>query len=182
MENKLDSITIKKILITIIVLIIVISISIILTRGEERPHLVIPSPTQKTTQPPPQEKKYYQENGKALTEENIKKQREEFYKKNPLIKYLPYYGEHFEIDYFTKDEKKYSYRITLYVVLNNPSQFEQYKEEYLKYKIEAIEWIKSKGIDYTKLDIEWVPEDPKNINFNQKTEIYPEEKFCKTCQ
>lgn len=116
---------------------------------------------------------FYQKNKKETT--NIKE--------NPLGKYMPYYGEHFEINYSGKIKNGIpGYKVKLYVILNRPSQFEQYKEKYLKYKIEALDWIKSKGVDYTKLDIEWEPEDPKNINFNQESEIYPEEKTCKTCQ
>lgn len=166
--------------ITLIILIVMILIFFLIsknrTKGKIQPKKAISSPT-----------KAILENAEVETfaekDKKFEMKEMEFYKKNPLSKYVPYYGEHFEINHNGKTKNGIvGYKITLYVVLNNPNQFEQYKEDYLKYKIEAIEWIKSKGIDYTKLDIEWVPEDPKNINFNQKTEIYPGKKSCKACR
>jgi len=118
------------------------------------------------------------------TEINYKKPKEaeEFLRKNPLVKYLPYYNNHFEIKYTVDDKINPIYKIKLNAILNKPSQFEQYKEDYLKYKIEAIEWIKSKGIDYTKLNIEWEPEDPKNINFSSEVSPVNQNNTCQTCR
>lgn len=109
---------------------------------------------------------------------------ENFYENNPLGKYLPYYTNHFEINYNGKIENgKAGYKIKLYVVLNRPSQFDNYKKDYLEYKIEAIEWIKSKGVDYKTLTIEWEPEDPKIIENNiNSSNTNNSSQICQTCQ
>ncbi|MDD5551564.1 MAG: hypothetical protein PHI88_00120 [Candidatus Pacebacteria bacterium] len=108
------------------------------------------------------------------------KQLENFYSKNPLTKYLPYYNDHFEIKYYLSGKNKASYKIKLHAYLNDADQFENYKEDYAQYKIEALEWIKSKGVDYKKLDIEWQPEDPKNISIEENSPANVSN--CKTCK
>jgi len=161
--------------VTIIVIITLIFLVFIGKKNED-------SKTIEKTEVPSENIIYEQENGEKYTKKDIEKQRENFYKENPLVKYLPYYNDHFEIRYSYDLDNKIVYKIKLNAILNKPSQFEQYKEDYLKYKIEAIEWIKSKGIDYTKLNIEWEPEDPKNINFSLEVSPVNQNNTCQTCR
>jgi hypothetical protein len=101
---------------------------------------------------------------KTVTKEDLVKQQdkeeEEIYKKNPLMKYLPYENSEFKIIYL---ENIKVYQITLYAILNNPNQVNSYKAELKQYKADALAWIRSKGVDPNKLKIEWLPEaDPDN--------------------
>jgi len=103
--------------------------------------------------------------GEIVSLKEIEEQRRKVEEKNPLLKYLPYYNDHFLIEYnYMLPNDQAVYKITLSVSLNNPEQFERYKKEYYQYKREAIKWIEDKGIDYTKLEIIWIPEDPQNIH------------------
>ena len=117
----------------------------------------------------------------AEEDKRFEKTKTAFYKKNPLTKYLPHYDDNFEVEYYTVKGNEIIYKVKLYVYLNDPNQFERYKEDYVKYKIEALEWIKSKKVDYKTLKIKWEPEDPKNISFDAS---YGSANVsgCKTCK
>lgn len=105
--------------------------------------------------------------GKIVNNDAVKSQRDELYKKNPLLADVPYYNSHFrvEIDHISQ-QNIVVYKITLETMLNRPTQLETYKKEYAQYKTEATKWISEKGADYKKLKIIWAPKDPAYYQSN----------------
>jgi flagellar basal body-associated protein FliL len=149
----------KKVTITIVLMTVVVIVSIVVARQrrslKEEP--LIPKGMEMT------------DAGEIISKEEVKKQKEEVEKKNPLLKYVPYHNNHFaiEFDYMLPYNNQAVYKITLAVSLNNPNQLERYKIHYKQYKAEAIKWIEEKGIDYEKLKIAWEPDDPENIKIEE---------------
>lgn len=78
---------------------------------------------------------------------------EEVYEQNPLLKYLPFSQKKFAIFPYLDDKKETVYKIILRVPQDNTEQ-----EKYFQRKIEALEWILSKGVDYKNLKIDWEKE------------------------
>jgi hypothetical protein len=56
-----------------------------------------------------------------------------------------------------------SYTITLYAIINNPSQYDTYKDQLKQYKQEALDYMKSKDIDTTKVKITYEPDEATNL-------------------
>lgn len=81
---------------------------------------------------------------------------------NPAIsaefaKLLPYETEHFSIQK-TQD----SFEISLFAILNQPSQYDDYITQLKQYKLEALDFIKSKGFDPAMLPLMYSPEEAKD--------------------
>jgi hypothetical protein len=76
-----------------------------------------------------------------------------------LIQFLPFGNIKFHVEHQAVGGQP-SVVITLYAILNKPSQYESYKKQIKQYGAEALKWIESKGIDTENLDIIWKPEDP----------------------
>ncbi len=76
-----------------------------------------------------------------------------------LIQYLPYSNLHLNIEYLVV-AKEPSIKITLYARLNRADQIESYKQQLTDYGQEALDWIKSKGVNTEKLNIIWAPKNP----------------------
>jgi len=99
----------------------------------------------------------------GLTEELYDANLEDYYQKYPLTKVTPYQNEHFGIDWPNDQGVTI---ITLNAIfnagVNGPPIEEQeanYKAELSQYKQEALDWIKSKGVDPDKIQIQWSPSD-----------------------
>lgn len=76
----------------------------------------------------------------------------------PLGDFLPEHNSRFKINY-----NNGVYEITLYAIINSPSQYEQYKVDLKKYKQESLDWIKSKGVDPNSLKIKWLPPEAEKL-------------------
>ncbi len=76
-----------------------------------------------------------------------------------LIQYLPYSNLHLKIEYLVVAREP-SIKITLYARLNRPDQIESYKQQLTDYGQEALDWIKSNGVNTEKLNIIWAPKNP----------------------
>lgn len=62
--------------------------------------------------------------------------------------------EEYKIRY---DQPSQSYVVTLYAIINNPSQYEDYKQQLREYKQKALDLLKSKGLDTNKISIIYEP-------------------------
>ena len=76
--------------------------------------------------------------------------------------FLPFANEKYKIEIKTSLRKPLV-EITLYAILNKPSQYKAFKEQIKSYSKEALDWIRSKGADPNNLDIHWEPVDPNKI-------------------
>lgn len=56
-----------------------------------------------------------------------------------------------------------TYLITLYAIINNPSQYESYKNQLREYKQKALDYLTSKGIDVNKVPIEYEPKEAAQL-------------------
>ncbi len=90
----------------------------------------------------------------------------DFFEKNPLARSTPFENDHFRIDW--PDDEGFT-PITLFATfnagVNGPPIKEQekaYHEELKTYRNEALEYIKSKGVDPNSLEIQWIPEEAKD--------------------
>ena len=79
-----------------------------------------------------------------------------------LAGFLPYANEKYKIEFKTSVRKP-SVEITLYAILNKPSQYGAFKEQIRSYSKEALDWIRSKGADPDNLDIKWEPVNPNKF-------------------
>ncbi|HEX8762453.1 MAG TPA: hypothetical protein VF733_01720 [Candidatus Saccharimonadales bacterium] len=55
------------------------------------------------------------------------------------------------------------YTITLYAIINNPSQYDMYRDQLKEYKQKALDYLKNKGIDVNSLEITYEPDEAKNL-------------------
>ncbi len=78
--------------------------------------------------------------------------------KYPFIKELPVYNSHYRIDYSLDDSNQIQFSVTLYAILNNPSQRTQYLSQLHNYKAEALQYLEKNGIDTSSADISFTPE------------------------
>ncbi len=75
---------------------------------------------------------------------------EKFFKKNPLLKLLPYKTNYFSIDFDQNLETlEITYKVNIKAAIDTP-KYEQYKKE-------ALIWIRGKGVDPNSLKIIWSP-------------------------
>jgi hypothetical protein len=79
---------------------------------------------------------------------------------------LPYETDHFNI---SGPDENGVFTISLNAILNATvsgppieEQEAQYHQELKQYKQEALDWIKSNGIDLRSLKINWIPEEAVN--------------------
>lgn len=76
-----------------------------------------------------------------------------------LSKFLPFKNIKFKVEKQIVGGRP-SIAITLYAILNRPSQFKEYKKDLNQFGKEALDWIRTKGVDPDKLNIIWNPENP----------------------
>ncbi len=69
-------------------------------------------------------------------------------------------NERYKIRY---DEQSDTYTITLYAIINNPSQYETYKSELKEFKQEALRYLTDKGVNIEKAKIVYEPEEATNL-------------------
>lgn len=55
------------------------------------------------------------------------------------------------------------YTITLYAIINNPDQYDMYRDQLKEYKQKALDYLKSKGVDINKAEITYEPDEAKNL-------------------
>lgn len=77
--------------------------------------------------------------------------------KYPIINKLPYENFHFKIDYSVDSNSKLSFTITLYAIINRPSQYDEYKQQLQQYKTEALQYLSSNGVDPARFTIKYIP-------------------------
>ena len=79
-----------------------------------------------------------------------------------LASFLPFSNDKFKIEIKAVGRKP-SIEITLYAILNQPSQYAGFKRDIKSFSEEALKWIKSKDVDPGNIDINWEPVDPSRI-------------------
>jgi type II secretory pathway component PulL len=81
-----------------------------------------------------------------------------------LNSWLPQQTDHYKISYsFNQTKKEYDYQVTLFAIINRPSEYDSYIAQLKQYKEEALSYIRSKGADPSKLNIEYLPPAAKNL-------------------
>lgn len=78
-------------------------------------------------------------------------------KKYPILLKLPAYTSHYRIDYSLDSQQKISFAITLYAIVNNPNQYQQYLQQLQQYKAEALQFLNSNGIATNTVPITYTP-------------------------
>ncbi len=68
-----------------------------------------------------------------------------------------------ENDHFKIRRLNQTYTITLYAIINRPDQASLYQEQLKEYKQEALEFLKNKGLDTTKLEIVYEPNEASTL-------------------
>lgn len=77
---------------------------------------------------------------------------------NSLVDWLPWQTSHYKISYsYDPTTKNFTYQVTLYAIINRPSQYDSYLAQLKQYKQEALNYIRSKGVDPAKLTIQYQP-------------------------
>lgn len=78
-----------------------------------------------------------------------------------LLATTPFFNEHFGIEYNYDAE---SFTISLFAIINHPEwQQDQYRADLKQYKYEALEWISQQGVSIYDINIEYVPEEAKDL-------------------
>ena len=79
---------------------------------------------------------------------------ERFYQNNPLMKHLPYKSYNFKVHIPDENEV---YLVELFPTANKVIAYDQYIKQLQDYRLEAMSWISSQGVDPDQLRIEWIP-------------------------
>lgn len=79
-----------------------------------------------------------------------------------LASFLPFSNEKFKIEIKTVGRNP-SVQITLYAIINKPSQHARFEKDIKSFSVEALKWIESKEVDPENIDIKWEPVDPSRI-------------------
>lgn len=74
----------------------------------------------------------------------------------PMEFELPISNSRYKIDAVQIGESV-TYQVTIYAILNRPSQAESYRQQLHEYSAEALEFLKAKGVDPNKYKIEFNP-------------------------
>lgn len=82
-------------------------------------------------------------------------------KKYPILAKLPAETSHYKIDYSLGGENndQVSYTVTLYAIINNPSQYASYKAQLNQYRDEALQFLSNNGVDVNTSSITYTPND-----------------------
>lgn len=75
----------------------------------------------------------------------------------PIIGELPYENLHYKIGYKLEDTSNIVFTITLYGIINSPSQYNEYQKQLSQYKAEALNYLRSNGVDVNKEKMEFTP-------------------------
>lgn len=76
----------------------------------------------------------------------------------PLNDNLPVQTSDYQITYsYSPATKQFYYVVTLYALINRPSQYPAYVAQLKQYKKEALDYIRSKGGDPSKMNLEILP-------------------------
>lgn len=78
-----------------------------------------------------------------------------------IVLRLPHRGKNFYIE--RKADNNDVYKITLYAIINRPSQYESYLEQLKIYKKQALDWIRENNVDPGKIQIEYMPPEAKDL-------------------
>jgi hypothetical protein len=81
----------------------------------------------------------------------------------PVVKYLPQETLNYKLDYRLSNEDKIVLTIALYAIYNGEGQEAQYNEQLRAYKKEALDFLRSKGEDPNRYEIEYTPEEAKGF-------------------
>lgn len=79
--------------------------------------------------------------------------------KNPVITKLPVFNSHYKIDYSIGQKNELRYSVTLYPIINGPSQYAQYQQQLAQYKAEALEFLVANGVNTSTAEISFNPTD-----------------------
>lgn len=82
----------------------------------------------------------------------------ELTKKYPILNKLPAYNSSYRIDYTVGAHNTVSFKITLYAILNNPNQYQQYQQQLQDYKAQALQFLQTNGINPEKFSITYSPD------------------------
>jgi hypothetical protein len=78
---------------------------------------------------------------------------------NTLNDSLPIQTSDYRIDYdYNPTSKAFSYQITLYAILNRPSQYDSYIAQLKQFKQEALSYISQHGGNPSNLSIVYIPD------------------------
>lgn len=78
-------------------------------------------------------------------------------KKYPILSKLPYENDHFKITFSFNEINKLFINVTLYAIINGPSDYESYKQQLQDYKAEALKYLSNNGADTNALNILFTP-------------------------
>lgn len=62
-----------------------------------------------------------------------------------------------------RDSQNKNYIITLYAIINNPSQYDTYREQLREYKRNALDYLTGQGVDTTKVNITYEPPEATDL-------------------
>ena len=69
-------------------------------------------------------------------------------------------NEQYKISQYKNTNK---YVVTLYAIVNNPNQYDAYKEQLREYKQNALAYLKGQGVDVTKAEIQYDPSEAASL-------------------
>lgn len=55
------------------------------------------------------------------------------------------------------------YTITLYAIINNPSQADMYRDQLKQYKADSLEYLRNTGVDIDKVTVVYEPDEAKDL-------------------
>lgn len=55
------------------------------------------------------------------------------------------------------------YTITLYAIINNPDQYDMYRDQLKEYKQKALDYLRSQGVDVNTIEVTYEPDEAKDL-------------------
>jgi hypothetical protein len=78
-------------------------------------------------------------------------------KKYLVINALPKQTINFKVDYSVDSNNNLGFTVTTYAIINGPSDYSQYLKDTNTYRQQALDYLKSNGIDPTKYKVSYIP-------------------------
>lgn len=94
----------------------------------------------------------------TILADQLAQQQQNLRQKFPVLDKLPVDNSHFRIDYALADNNNsVTYNVTLYALINGPSDRERYLQQLQQYKAEALRFLQDNGVNIDTASISFTP-------------------------
>jgi hypothetical protein len=93
----------------------------------------------------------------TILSDQVSEQQQTLQNKYPILDKLPVDNSHYRIDYSQSSDNSIEYNVTLYALINGPSDRTRYLQQLKQYKAEALKFLQDNGVDISTASITFTP-------------------------